>query len=73
MTAPAYVEVVRYRVTAGVETAVIGAELARAAFDAHPKQLRSGKRDGAFILWDLDELGRRCAPIICKPVSNLCS
>lgn len=70
MTGTGYVEIVRYRVTAGLETAVLAAELARMAFDAHPDHLRSGSRDGAFILWHLDELGRRCAPVICRPTGR---
>lgn len=57
-----------YRVTLGRMQDVLADEEARAMWDATPEGLRTGRRDGAFILWDLDELGRRTFPIICRPV-----
>lgn len=69
MTAAGSVTMTRYRLTLGYQTAVVDADLARTAYDAHPADLRSGERDGAFILWSLDHLGRRCAPIIAKPLA----
>lgn len=56
-----------YEVIIGVDRAGMSAEDARAAWDGSPDELRQGRREGAFILWGEDELGRRVSPIIFRP------
>lgn len=46
----------------------VRAEDARAIWDMWPEDLRSGARSGAFILWDEDERGYRCLPVLLRPV-----
>jgi hypothetical protein len=58
----------RYRVALGHERTEVSAEEARAVWDAWPEGQRTGKRDGAFILWSEDELGRKTLPTIYRPV-----
>ena len=58
----------KYRVGLGGEYEVMAADQARAAWDATPEGQRTGKRDGAFILWSMDGLGRLTAPVIFRPV-----
>lgn len=59
-----------YEITIGAQHLTYSAEEARTAWDEQPEHLRRGRRDGAFILWDEDELGRRICPIVCKPKRN---
>lgn len=69
MTAAASVRPVsRYRVTCGLESDEMSDLLARALWDAHPEGLRSGEREGAFILWRANERGMRCAPVLFRPM-----
>ena len=56
-----------YEVLIGGQCIVLEAEEARLAWDISPEDLRRGRRDGAFILWGEDELGRRVAPIVFRP------
>ena len=60
-----------YRVTIGHDRFEVDADQARADWDVHPSELRSGERAGAFILWVEDEIGRRRCPVIYKPVDVL--
>ena len=58
----------KYRVRLGWECEEMSADQARAAWDATPEGQRTGKRDGAFILWSIDDLGRLTAPVIFRPI-----
>jgi hypothetical protein len=58
-----------YRVTAIDGALTLSAEAARAAYDNTPPELRRGRRDGAFMLFDEDDLGRR-TPTIYQPVTS---
>jgi hypothetical protein len=60
---------VNYRVTIGGQKLELTADVARRIWDEWPEQQRTGKREAAFILWGLDRLGCRCAPVICKPIT----
>ena len=55
--------------------AIIGAEHlelteteAQAIWDDWPADKRTGKREGAFILWSVDERGCRVVPLIFRPI-----
>lgn len=50
----------------GLDHSVIPEEVARAEWDAWDDALRSGEREGAFILWRLDAHGWRTIPTIYK-------
>lgn len=56
-----------YEVLIGGQCIAVDAEEARTAWDDSPEDLRRGRRDGAFILWGEDELGRRVSPIVFRP------
>jgi hypothetical protein len=56
-----------YDVIIGGQCIEVAAEDARIAWDESPEDLRRGRREGAFILWGEDELGRRVAPIVFRP------
>lgn len=58
----------RYRITSGVDSVEVPARLARAFWDVHPDDLRTGDRERAFILWSCDNLGRRGTPVLFRPV-----
>jgi hypothetical protein len=60
---------VNYSVSLCGERDIIPAHLARAVWDVTPDDLRTGSRDGAFILWDEDERGWRTRPAIFRPVA----
>ena len=60
---------VSYRATAPDGAVTISADEARRAWDLTPEHLRSGRRDGAFMLFDEDELGRR-TPIVYQPIGS---
>lgn len=60
--------VCRYLVTCSFGSVAVSAHVARAFFDAHPEDQRTGDRERAFILWQVDELGRRSAPVLFRPV-----
>lgn len=66
--APSGANVSHYRVVAGLEHETIPAEIARVCWDATPAEMRSGDRQGAFILWVPNHLGWRGSPVIFKPV-----
>lgn len=56
-----------YELIVGGEHIAMDAQDARAFWDDSPEGLRRGRRDGAFILWGEDELGRRVAPLLFRP------
>lgn len=58
----------RYRVVYGPHRIELTATEARTDWDRWPTRLRSGVRDGAFILWSVNELGCRTAPMIYRPI-----
>jgi hypothetical protein len=58
----------RYSVTLGRLHAELSVDEARSLWDVWPDGQRTGRRDGAFILWEVDGLGRRCCPIVYKPI-----
>ena len=57
-----------YRVTLGFEATHVSGRSARAVWDLMPDDLRTGDREGAFIIWQRDPRGFRTAPMIFKPV-----
>lgn len=57
-----------YKVTLGFEHDVIPAALARAQWDLTPEGMRSGEREGAFILWSPDANGWRGKPVVFRPL-----
>jgi hypothetical protein len=61
---------ISYRATVGGERVELTAEEARRMWDAWPEDRRTGEREAAFILWDLDGLGRRCSPMLCRPITS---
>jgi hypothetical protein len=50
---------VNYLRILGLDRSIVPAVIARAEWDAWTESLRSGEREGAFILWRLDAAGRR--------------
>jgi hypothetical protein len=61
---------VNYRVTLGCARVELTAEEARRMWDAWPEDQRTGEREAAFILWDLNGLGCRCSPMLCRPITS---
>lgn len=61
--------VTEYRATAHDGSLIIPASLAREAYDNTPEHLRQGLRDGAFMLLDEDDLGRRI-PTVYQPITE---
>jgi hypothetical protein len=59
----------RYRVTAGLDIVEVDADQARMDWDMHHPDLRTGSREGVFILWARDGFGMRTAPVIYRPVT----
>lgn len=59
-----------YRVTLGFDHDVIPAPLARAQWDLTPENMRTGEREGAFILYQSDPNGRRCMPMVFRPAAG---
>jgi hypothetical protein len=61
-----------YRVTAVDGSIIVPAEHAREAYDITPEHLRhphQDGRDGAFMLLDEDDLGRRI-PTVYQPITD---
>lgn len=56
-----------YELFVGGQCIAVDAEDAREFWDECPENLRRGRRDGAFILWGEDEIGRRVTPILFRP------
>ena len=59
---------VKYQATLGEDQVELTADEARAVWDEWPEAQRTGIREGAFILWDMDELGRFRSPMIYRPI-----
>lgn len=59
----------KYRVAVSGTRVELTADEARRMWDEWPEEQRSGKREAAFILWDLDHLGCRCSPMLCRPIT----
>ena len=56
-----------YQVTLGLEATHVSERVARALWDLMPEDLRTGEREGSFIIWQRDERGFRSSPMIFKP------
>jgi hypothetical protein len=65
---PGRAVLMRYQVSVGDERDEMTAAEARAAWDETPDEQRTGDREGAFILWDIDYLGRLRLPVIFRPI-----
>lgn len=61
--------VTQYKATAPDGSTKVPADLAREAYDNTPKHLRHGDREGAFMLLDEDDLGRRI-PTVYQPIND---
>jgi hypothetical protein len=59
-----------YRVTLGLEATHVSDRAARALYDLMPEDLRTGDREGSFIIWQRDAKGFRTMPMIFKPVGS---
>jgi hypothetical protein len=59
-----------YRVAVAGLRVELTEDEAEALWDEWPEQQRTGAHGGTFILWDLDHLGRRCFPVVCRRVSK---
>lgn len=61
--------VTRYRVLVGSVRSEITADEAREDWDSAPEDQRTGRRDGAFILWLTDERDCRVAGVVYRPIT----
>jgi len=57
-----------YRVTIGLDTDTIDDSHARLLWDLADDEMRSGSREGAFILWRLNANGWRTIPTLFRPI-----
>lgn len=58
----------RYLAILGAEQLELTEAEAHAIWDEWDADQRTGKREGAFILWSLDERGCRTMPLIFRPI-----
>lgn len=57
-----------YRVTIGLDHDEIDDSHARLLWDLADEGMRTGDREGAFILWHLNESGWRTVPTLFRPI-----
>jgi hypothetical protein len=63
----------RYLAILGAEHLELTETEANAIWDDWPAEQRTGKRDGAFILWSMDERGCRVMPLIFRRIGTCAS
>ena len=59
-----------YRVTLGLEATHVSDRAARALWDLMPDELRTGDREGSFIIWQRDRRGFRTMPMLFRPIGS---
>jgi hypothetical protein len=59
---------VTYQVRHGFDIAEVAADVARDQWDQTPSNLRTGAREGSFILWSRSEHGYLTAPVIFRRI-----